>query len=139
MKRHWIVLAIAIFASSALAADFQVVVNASNSASSISKTTLQDFYLGKATRWSNGTAIAAVDRDEHSDVRATFSKVALGKTVANVKSYWLTIVFAGRGVPPPEHDSDEKVLDAVRRNKGGVGYVSAAAVLPNGVKALKIE
>src|SRR5438270_6194194 len=82
------------------AATFQVVVNAGNPARTISKTALQDYFLGKATRWPDGTTVVALDQRESSAVRADFSKAILGKTVANVKSYWLTIVFAGRGVPP---------------------------------------
>jgi len=142
MKRQqWLGFAIlvVVLAPQAWAAQFQVIVNASNSINSISKTMLQDYYLGKATRWANGTTVVAVDLTEHSDVRADFSKTVLAKTVGNVKSYWLTIIFAGRGVPPAELDSDDQVIEAVRKGKGTIGYVSTTVPLPSGVKGIKVE
>jgi len=141
MKRKGLVFALLTVALTlpASAARYQVIVNESNPAGAIDKTTVQDYYLGKATRWSDGTTVAAVDLEESSAVRADFSKEVLRKPVANVKSYWLTIIFSGRGVPPPALASDEKVIEAVRKNKGAIGYVSATATLPAGVKAIRVE
>jgi hypothetical protein len=33
-------------------------------------------------------------------------------------------VFSGRGVPPPELDSEEQVVQFVLKNPGAIGYVS---------------
>jgi ABC-type phosphate transport system substrate-binding protein len=42
-------------------------------------------------------------------------------------------------VPPPVRPSDSAVLDFVRATPGGIGYVSASASLPSGVKALAVS
>jgi hypothetical protein len=47
-------------------------------------------------------------------------------------------IFAGRGLPPPELESDEAVLRYVRSRPGAVGYVSERAEL-GGVKVLGVR
>ena len=49
------------------------------------------------------------------------------RSVAAVKSYWQQVIFSGRGVPPPELETDEAVLRFVARHPGAIGYVSGSA------------
>jgi len=44
-----------------------------------------------------------------------------------VRSYWQQRIFSGRGVPPPEVDSDADVVRFVLKYRGSVGYVSGRA------------
>jgi ABC-type phosphate transport system substrate-binding protein len=125
--------------SSAMAAGFQVIVNADNPATSISSQNAQDFFLGKSKKWSDGTAAVPVDQLEKSAVRAEFSQAVLKKKVEAVKSYWLTIIFSGRGTPPVELKTDAAVLEAVRKDRGAIGYVAADAPLGAGVKAITVK
>ena len=46
--------------------------------------------------------------------------------------------FSGRGVPPPQLDSDEAVLRYVRARRGAIGYVSQAAAT-SGVKVIGVR
>ena len=49
------------------------------------------------------------------------------RSVSAIKSYWQQMVFSGRGVPPPELDSDGEVVKFVLKNRGAIGYVSGGA------------
>jgi len=86
-----------------------------------------DAFLKKITRWPSGEPIRAVDLRFGAPARASFSDLVLRRSVFAVRSYWQQRIFTGRGVPPPELDSDEAVLRHVRAHPGAVGYVSAGA------------
>ena len=106
---------------------FQVIVNVSNEAAAIDKGEAAKFFLKKKSKWESGKAVKPVDQPGSSDVRAAFSDQALGKSVSAVKSYWQQQIFSGRGVPPPEKKTDQDVIDFVKENPGGIGYVSQGA------------
>ena len=125
-------------AAAARAAEgFQVVVNAANPISSVPKDQLSRIFMKKTQKWENGQAIAPVDLDQASPVRAAFSKTVHGKPVSAVASYWQQQIFAGRDVPPAEKASDTAVIAFVKANAGAVGYVSGNA--PPEVKVLAVE
>ncbi len=138
MKKTVIALLLMTVSASGFAANFQIVVHAGNPVTTIKRPLLRDYFLGRATRWIDGSAVKPIDLAESSDVRAQFSKEVLGKDTAAVKSHWLSMVFAGRGTPPSQFDSDEKVLVAIRTTPNAIGYVSSSASLGSGVKAIAI-
>lgn len=106
---------------------FRVVTNRENSAGSVEREFLANAFLKKTTRWPDGAAIDAVDHRFGAPVRTRFSERVLRRSVAAIRSYWQQRIFTGRGVPPPELESDEAVLRYVRSRRGAVGYVSEAA------------
>ena len=122
----------------AQAQSYRVDVNASNPTSALSKDDLARVYLKKQTTWKGGGSVAVVDQSPKAPVRAQFSMQVLGRDVPTMKNYWQQSLFSGRGVPPIEQPSDDQVLSFVASNPGAIGYVSADAPLPAGVKALEI-
>jgi ABC-type phosphate transport system substrate-binding protein len=122
----------------ASAADFKVVVNASNASSSLPKATLQRLFLKKDTRWASGETVEPVDQSVKSPVRTVFTREVHGKDVGSIKSYWQKQIFSGRGTPPPEMPSDAEVLAFVRSHVGAVGYVASDAAVGDGVKVVKL-
>jgi len=85
---------------------------------------LADAFLKNVTRWSDDVAIRPVDQRPDSPARKRFSELVLRRSVAAVKTYWQQRIFSGRGVPPPELDSDEAVVRYVEAHEGAVGYVA---------------
>jgi hypothetical protein len=79
-----------------------------------------------------------VDLDQSSPVRRQFTDEVLRRPVEAIRRYWQQRIFAGRGVPPPEMESDEDVISLVRREEGAVGYISASVPL-TGVKVLTVR
>ena len=131
-------LAALLSAAPAGAQTYRVIVNASNSTTTISKDDLARVYMKKLTTWKGGGETVVVDQGPRSPVRAQFSTQVLGRDVATMKNYWQQSLFAGRGVPPIEQASDAQVLAFVSSNPNAIGYVSETAALPSGVKVLEV-
>ena len=131
-------LALCASAAPAKAQTFTVVVNESNPVSSLSKDELSKIFLKKMTQWPAGGAITAVDLGKAARAREAFSKAVHGRSVSAIESHWQQQIFAGKDVPPPEKPSDAEVLEFVRANAGGIGYVAAGTALGAGVKAVQV-
>jgi ABC-type phosphate transport system substrate-binding protein len=115
--------------SRGIVGDFQIIVNPENRAASLSREFLADAFLRNVRDWDEGFGILPVDLSPSSSTRDDFSRRILLRSVAAVRSYWQQRIFAGRGVPPPELESDAAVVRYVVGNRGAVGYVSRSAEL----------
>ena len=63
----------------------------------------------------------------------------LGMPVAAAVQYWQGQMVAGNRLRPPSvRGSDAEVIAFVAKTEGAVGYVSKAAALPPGVKAIAV-
>ena len=120
------------------APDFRIVVHPKNPIGQLSREFLSDAFLKKTTSWKDGENLKPVDLRPDSHARKRFSQSVLKRSVAAVRSYWAQRIFSGRGVPPPELDSDDAVVEYVLKHRGGVGYVSSAAKLGT-VKVVPIQ
>lgn len=116
----------------------RVIVSTSITATRLDRQLVSDAFLKKRTRWDDDSAILPVDRRQDSQVRDVFSRKVLRRDVVSVRRYWAQLVFSGRGVPPPELDSDQQVVKYVSSHPGAIGYVSSAAEL-SGVHVVEVE
>ena len=119
-------------------AGYRVVVHPRNPGDAVDRRFLSQVFLRKTTSWPHGDSIRPVDLPPDSPVRRRFSEEVHHRSVAAVKSYWQQVIFSGRGLPPPELESDQAVIRFVSRDQGAVGYVSADADLRS-VKALVVK
>lgn len=119
-------------------AKFQVIVHEDNRVTALSRKFVADAFLKKTTRWSDDDVIEPVDQKPRARVRQEFSRAVLKRSVAAVRSYWRQIVFSGRGVPPPELDGDDEVVEYVRQHRDAIGYVSADADV-SGVRVVQVK
>ena len=117
---------------------FKVIVNARLGGRTVSRETLAQVYLGRVERWSDGKPIAAVDLSTTSPVRAAFSQAVLGMSVLGVRQHWTRTIASGH-FPPLARTTDDDVIAFVSARTGGVGYVSADAVLPDAVRAVAVQ
>jgi ABC-type phosphate transport system substrate-binding protein len=117
---------------------FQIVVNTEVGFGSVERDVLADIFLKQRTTWPDGSMAHPVDQLPNAQVRAHFSNHVIHRSVQAVRSYWQQRIFSGRGVPPPELDSDEAVLSFVRARGGAVGYVSLSAE-PKGVRVITLR
>ena len=117
---------------------FKVIVNAKLTGQAVSRETLAQVFLGRVDRWGDGKPIAAVDQSTTSPVRAAFSQAVLNMSILSVRQYWTRSIASGR-VPPLARSTDEDVIAFVSSRTGGVGYVSAEAILPDSVRALAVQ
>jgi ABC-type phosphate transport system substrate-binding protein len=119
--------------------EFKVIVNASQTASTIDKAVLADIFQAKSTRWRDGSRIVPVDHSTQSPLRVTFTREVLGLSMAAAMTYWMRQVSGGGLRPPIVKETDEDVIAFVASNSGSIAYVSEDAVLPASVKVLKIQ
>jgi ABC-type phosphate transport system substrate-binding protein len=110
-------------------AAMRLIVNSANPAAQLDRDFVTDAFLKKATRWPDGEAIHPLDQRVDAAVRARFSDGVLHRSIAAVRHYWQQRIFSGRGVPPPELESDAAVIARVQRDRGAIGYVSERANL----------
>ena len=117
---------------------FVVVVNASNEVSEMSPDAVARLFLRKARAWRGGRTAVPVDLSLASPLRVAFSRKVLGLSPAEVRDYWMKQTLSGGDVPPAIRPSEREVLDFVKGEAGGIGYVSADTKLPAEVKAVKV-
>ena len=137
MKRYIILIVLFAFGVTLHAQSYKVIVNADNAVASLTKKEVSDIFLKKHIKWQSGEAIVPVDLSSKSSVREDFSNQVHGKSVSAVKSYWQQFVFAGKGTPPVEKNSDAEVIEYVKNNPGAIGYVSAGANV-SGLKVINL-
>ena len=118
--------------------EVKIIVNSSNSITSISKAELSNIFLKKISKFKNGVAAIPVDQAPDSPVRKSFSSNYLKKSVSAVKNYWHQQLFSGSNVPPEEKKSDAEVVSFVKDNPGAIAYVSSKATLA-GVKTISVQ
>ena len=122
----------------AAAQGYQVIVNASNSASTLPKGEVAALFLKQVTTWPDGTPVTVVDLTDKSPVRNAFSRAILGRSTTAVRSYWQQQVFGGKAVPPTQRAADAEVVAFVRDNPNAIGYVASSTPLGQGIRALTI-
>ncbi len=104
---------------------FKVIINASNPDSVLMKEDVSKLFLKKIKNWeTSGKKVQPVDLLVTSPVRKKFSEDIHGKKVGSIKAYWQKQIFSGRGIPPPEVESDDHVLEYVQEHIDAIGYVS---------------
>lgn len=115
---------------------YKLIVNSSNSVSSLSRGEVARIFLKKSTRFPNGRGASPVDLAVNSSVRDSFSKDVQGKSASAVDAYWQQQIFSGKDIPPPQK-SETAAIDFVRSNEDAIAYVSAGADT-SGVKVINV-
>lgn len=141
MKKLVLILVILVVAFTNLltAQEYKIIVNKSNSVSSLTSEEISRYFLKKVTKWEDGSEVFPIDLPESDKVRKEFTKEVLGKSsIAAIKAYWQKQIFAGRMSPPEQKSKDSEIIDFVKENDGAIGYVSASASTGS-VKVVKIK
>lgn len=120
------------------AQSYKVIVNNSNSISSLSKKEVSDLFMKKTTKWSSGVTVAPVDLVANSSVREAFSLSIHNKAVSAIRNYWQQAAFSGAATAPPEKSNDNEVIEYVKKNPGAIGYISSGTSA-DGVKTISIN
>lgn len=120
------------------APSYRVIVHAENPSKGMSREFATNAFLKRVTRWDDGERLFPVDLPPTSSVRGHFSQSVLRRSVAAVRKYWQQQIFSGRGLPPPELESEQAVVSYVSKHRGGLGYVGPDIEL-RGVKVLAVR
>ena len=112
----------------ALAEEVVAVVSANSPVTSLSSTQVADIFLGRNTRFPDGSQAVPIDQGEESPVREKFYAQFTGKSPAQVKAHWSKIIFTGRGQPPRQAPSGAEVKKMVAANPNAIGYIDPKLV-----------
>lgn len=113
----------------AAAADEVVaVVSAKSPVTSLNAAQIADIFLGKSSRFPDGTPAVPIDLPEESPVREKFYAEYTGKSPAQVKAYWSKIIFTGRGQPPKQVTTGAEAKKLVADNPNAIGYIDSKLV-----------
>lgn len=128
VKRLRILLVVAGLMTSAslnaLAIAVKVIANSSVKADSISADELRSVFLEENNSLGDGTHVEPVLK-KGGRVHEAFLQEYLGRTDDDLRTYYRTLVFTGRGSMPKELGSDAEVVAYIATTRGTIGYVSA--------------
>jgi hypothetical protein len=117
-----------LMASPMVSADVVAVVSAKSSITSLSKSQVVDIFLGKTTRFPDGSQAEPIDQSEGTMARNEFYTSLVGKSAAQMKAYWAKIIFTGRGQPPKAFTNGAEVKKRLVANPTAIGYMDADLV-----------
>ena len=93
----------------------------------------QRVFTGKETLWKNGkTVIICLPGTKSPKAEEIYNKV-YNKSVKEVQKFWLSLVFQGRAKSPMFFDTDQEMVDYIKRTPGAIGVLSSdkKSLVPN--------
>ena len=119
-----IIIALALALSSGqAAAEVVAVVSAKNPVTALSKNYVADIFLGKTSKFPDGSLAVPLDQAEGYAARDAFYLKFIGKSPAQVKMYWSKMIFTGRGQPPHEVANGVEMKKHLFENPDDIGYI----------------
>jgi ABC-type phosphate transport system substrate-binding protein len=109
-------------------ADVVAIVSSKSAISSLSKSQVTDIFLGKVSRFPNGSVAIPFDLAENLPERSEFYEKLVGKSPAQIKAYWSRIIFTGRGEPPKTVSSDVQMKKRIAEDPNAIGYIDSKLV-----------
>lgn len=88
---------------------------------------IKQVFRGKYANWSTNNQVIIVLPASKSTSAEVVASAIYGNTVSGVQKYWLSLVFQGRASPPVFLDTDEEIINYVKKTVGAVGVVSSGA------------
>ncbi len=113
--------------SSAAMAEISVVVNPAN-ANALSADEIKRIFLGKKSKFPDGSRAVPVGQDDKSAVVTEFNEKVLDRSSNQLKAYWSKLIFTGKGAPPKKAGSNAEVLKMVASEPDKIGFVDSASV-----------
>lgn len=113
-------------------ADVVVIVHPDNPLQSLSPREVSDLYLGRSRAFRNAgdkqSLAANIYEQADSPLRDAFFRSLNGMGIRQLNAYWARLRFSGEVLPPPALPDSRSVVDTVRRDRLGIGYVHASEV-----------
>jgi ABC-type phosphate transport system substrate-binding protein len=109
--------------SIATRADVVAVVGARSPITNLSKNEVMAIFLGKRTRFPDGSSAVPIDQSEGSAAREEFYSQYADMSAAQIKAFWSKIIFTGRGQPPKAVANAEEAKKLVATNPNAITYI----------------
>ncbi|MBT2971101.1 MAG: substrate-binding domain-containing protein [Candidatus Thiodiazotropha sp. (ex Ctena orbiculata)] len=112
-----------------------VIVHPQTNLDEISDRQLAMIFLSKTKYLPNGTRARPVEISSMTTKNHFYSRVA-GKQEVELRKYWATVIFSGKGQPPKQFKSAASVLRYVASKPGAIAYIPRDSISPS-VKVVK--
>jgi ABC-type phosphate transport system substrate-binding protein len=109
-------------------ADIVAVVSSKSQITTLSKTQVMDIFLGKRTRFPDGSSAIPIDQAEGSAARDEFYSRLADMSPAQVKAFWSRIIFTGRGQPPKAVATGVEAKRLLIADPNTIGYIDQSLV-----------
>lgn len=119
-------------------AEVVTVVSAQSPTTALSRSEVSNIFLGKTSRFPDGTPAVPIDQPEGSAPRTEFYRSVSNRQPAQIKAYWSKMIFTGRGQPPAVADNDEQVKQILASRPDAIGYIDRASV-DQRIKVLAVD
>lgn len=119
------------------AADFVIIVNSANSATSVSAAELRRIYTGKMTQM-GGQKLVVINLADSDPLYASFAQKMVKMSAAEFKQFWVDAQIKGQGNAPMIQRNSAAAKMIVSSIPGAIAYVDAA-VVDGSVKVLPVK
>jgi ABC-type phosphate transport system substrate-binding protein len=116
-------------------ADVVAVVSVKSPITALSKSQVTDIFLGRTSRFPDGTQAVPIDQSEGTAVQEEFYAHFAGRTIAQIKAHWSRIIFTGRGQPPKAVANTNELKQLLAHDPRAIGYLERSD-LDSSVKVL---
>jgi ABC-type phosphate transport system substrate-binding protein len=111
-----------------VSADVVAVVSSKSPITSLSRNQVVDIFLGRRTRFPDGSSAVPIDQIEGSRVREEFYSRLAEMSPAQIKAFWSKVIFTGRGQPPITVATGAEAKKLLSTNPNAISYVDQTMV-----------
>jgi hypothetical protein len=104
------------------------VVSAKSAITTLSTVQIVDIFLGRRTRFPDGSAAVPIDQSEGTPARGEFYARLADMSPAQLKAFWSKLIFTGRGQPPIAVATAAQAKKLLLANPNAIGYLDRSAV-----------
>lgn len=102
--------------------NFAVIVSKNTEITSISKKDISNIFLSKTKKLPNGERAIPIGLQTKEEEKSFYLKLS-GKTPIQLRKYWATMIFTGKGQAPKKIQNIEKIISFVQKNKNAIAYL----------------
>ena len=107
--------------------DMLTVVGNSIGTQVLAKNQVSSIFKGNRSRWSNDENVILVMPSSKHPGAEVMAATIYGRDMNYVKKYWLNLVFQGRSNAPLFFDTNEEILNYVKKHPGAIGILINAS------------
>lgn len=130
MPRILFLMLLALLLPRLATAEIAIVVPKNSPINTMEAKQISDLFLSRTNRYPNGDKaylVAVSDRELRDD----FYRQISDKSPSQLRSYWTTLIFSGKGKPPRALDNKQSLLDYMEHNVTAISYINKADVTAN--------
>lgn len=105
-------------------AEVAVIVNKTNSVTTVKKSVLERYFFRKTTKWDSGVEVMPIDLRATDPARVEFSDSFLGRSPREVEVYWISQSLVGGKSAPEVVNNSMLVKKYVASDSGAIGYIN---------------